>query len=38
LMYLGLAGGILVSVILASVVSDRTFVRLSKKYGEEKPE
>ena len=36
--YLGLAGGMLVSLTLASVVSDRTFVRLSKRYGEEKPE
>ena len=38
LVYLGLAGGMLLSVGLASVVSDRTFVRLSKKYHEEKPE
>jgi hypothetical protein len=36
--YLGLAGGMLLSLSLASVVSDRTFVRLSKKYGQEKPE
>ena len=36
--YLGLAGGMLLSLSLASVVSDRTFVRLSKKHGEEKPE
>lgn len=38
LAYLGLAGGMLLSLSLASVVSDRTFVRLSKKHGEEKPE
>lgn len=38
LAYLGLAGGMLLSLSLASVVSDRTFVRLSRKHGEEKPE
>ena len=38
LAYLGLAGGMLLSLGFASVVSDRTFVRLSKKHGEEKPE
>jgi hypothetical protein len=38
LAYLGLAGGMLLSLSLASVVNDRTFVRLSKKHGEEKPE
>ena len=38
LAYLGLAGGMLLSLSLASVVSDRTYVRLSKKNGEEKPE
>jgi hypothetical protein len=38
LAYLGLAGGMLLSLSLASVVSDRTFVRLSKKHGEEKPD
>lgn len=38
LAYLGLAGGMLLSLSLASVVSDKTFVRLSRKHGEEKPE
>jgi hypothetical protein len=38
LAYLGLAGGMILSLSLASVVSDRTFVRLTKQHGEEKPE
>lgn len=38
LVYLGLAGGMLLSMSLAGLVNDRTFVRLSKKHGEEKPE
>ena len=38
LAYLGLAGGMLLSITIASVISDRTFVRLSKKHGVEKPE
>jgi hypothetical protein len=38
LAYLGLAGGMLLSLSLASFVNDRTFVRLSKKNGEEKAE
>lgn len=36
--YLGLAGGMLLSLGLASVVSDRTYLRLTRKNGEEKPE
>ena len=38
LAYLGLAGGMILSLGLASIVSDRTFMRLTKKHGEEKPE
>lgn len=38
LAYLGLAGGMLLSITIASIISDRTFVRLSKKHGVEKPE
>ncbi|PYH95662.1 MFS general substrate transporter [Aspergillus ellipticus CBS 707.79] len=38
LVYLGLAIGFLVSLSIASVVSDRTYVRLSKKHGVVKPE
>jgi hypothetical protein len=38
LAYLGLAGGMLLSLSIASVVSDRTYVHLTKKNGEEKPE
>jgi hypothetical protein len=38
LAYLGLATGMFLSLSLASVVSDRTYVRLTKKYGREEPE
>ena len=38
LAYLGLAGGMLLSLSLAGVVGDRTFLILSKRHGEEKPE
>lgn len=38
LAYLGLAGGMLISLTIASVVSDRSYVRLTKKHNKEKPE
>jgi hypothetical protein len=38
LAYLGLAGGMILSLSLAGVLSDRKFVYLSKKHGEEKAE
>lgn len=38
LAYLGLAGGMLISLTIASFVSDRTYVRLTKKHKKEKPE
>ncbi|ETS76274.1 hypothetical protein PFICI_11661 [Pestalotiopsis fici W106-1] len=38
LTYLGLAIGMLISLLIAGIVCDRTYQHLTKKYGEEKPE
>lgn len=38
LAYLGLAIGMLISLLIAGIVCDRTYQRLTKKHGAEKPE
>lgn len=38
LAYLGMAVGTFISLVIAGFVSDKTYVHLTKKHGEEKPE